>query len=213
MTLMTRFAVPAALAIGALTSAAPAIVVWGNPTGSTSLFSWAGGYSNNGRFGDPVVNGAGDSFIFTPNFTATNPGAPAVSDTLQVTITVQPGQSISDVVISENGTRTSTGSTLISGSLRIKDLTVGSLTDITQNLSYNNGSGTPIPWSGSVAVSSLGFGGGLSFQLTLTDNLSAIVNGQSITKSGVTIHFTPSPGALGLLGIASLTLGGRRRGR
>jgi uncharacterized protein (TIGR03382 family) len=209
-----KFVTPAGLVMLALTPAAHAIVNWSNPTGSTPLFSWAGGYSNNGLFGNPTVNGAGDSFIFTPTtFTATNPGAPTATDTLQVTITVQPGQTINDVIISEVGSRSSTNRTTIQGTLRVKDLTAGSLTDITQSMVYNNGVGDPIPWSGSVAISSLGFGGGLVFQVTLTNNLSAILSGQSITKTGVEIHFTPTPGALAVAGLAAATLARRRRAR
>lgn len=214
MKLTTKFIAPAGLVLLALPSAAHAIVNWTNASGSTPLFSWAGGYSNNGLFGDPTVNGAGDSFIFTPTaFVATNPGTPTATDTLQVTITVQPGQTINDVIISELGTRSTTNRTTVQGTLRVKDLTVGSLTDITQSLVYNNGVGTPIPWSGSVAVSSLGFGGGLVFQVTLTNNLSAILSGQTIAKTGVEIHFTPTPGAIAVAGLAAATLGRRRRAR
>lgn len=200
-----------AMAVAALPAAAHAIISWGNDTGSTSLFSWAGGYSNNGLFGDPVVSS--NSFTFAPPaFTATNPGSPTATDTIQVTITVQPGQQITDVLVSEIGTRTSTNRTTVQGTLRIKDLTVGSLTDITNSLGYvNDTTTTPIGWTGSVTTSSLGFGGGVSFQLTLTNNLSALLSGQSITKTGVVITFLPTPGVLAGMGMAGLALTRRRR--
>jgi hypothetical protein len=211
---MKRFiwiAAPAALAaIGLAPSSALGIVNWSNPTGSTPLFTWAGGYEDNGFYGDPTATV--DSLIFTPSsFFAINPGNPSITDTLHVNITVQPGHSITDVTIFESGTRTSTGLTTIIGTLHLYDLTVGGTTDITRSLVYTNGPGSA--WSGTATASSLGFGQGVTFHLDLTNSMTALVGGQNIHKNNLEIHF-PAPGTLGgMAGMAVLALGRRRRAR
>jgi hypothetical protein len=193
----------------ALAPSASAVVNWSNPTGSTPLFSWAGGYEDNGFFGDPTPTPTG--FVFsTPNFFAVNPGNPSITDTLHVNITVQPGQSITDVTINEVGTRTSTNRTTVQGTMHLANLSVGGF-DQVFSLTYNNDSSTPINWTGTVTATSLGFGEGTVFHLDLTNNMSALLSGQNIHKSGVEIIFTPAPGVLAMAGITGLTLGGRRR--
>jgi hypothetical protein len=211
---MTRFiwlAAPAAMTVAAFAPAAHGIVNWSNPTGSNSLFSWAGGYEDNGFYGDPTVTTNGFAFT-TPNFFAVNPGNPSITDTLHVNVTVQPGQTITDVAIYEIGTRSSTNRTTIQGTLHLADLTNGG-PDQVYSLTYTNDSGSPITWNGSAFATSLPFGAGITFHLDLTNNLSALLAGQNIHKSGVEIVFTPAPGALAMAGIAALTLGGRRRVR
>ena len=211
MNLVLRLGGPVVLAVLAMPTAASADVAWSNPSGSTSLFSWDSGYSNLGLFGDPTISG--NSFIFAPPaFTAVNPGTPTRSDTIQVVITVQPGQTITGVAVHEIGTRTSTNRTTVQGTLRVKDLTVGGINELTNSMVYGNDTGTPINWTGDASIGSLTFLGGTSFQLTLTNNLSALLSGQSITKTGVVIEILPTPGAAtALLGMAGCVVLRRRR--
>lgn len=207
----TWIAATAATAITAIAPLSSAVVNWSNPTGSTPLFSWAGGYEDNGFFGDPTPTPNGFSFT-TPNFFATNPGNPSITDTLHVNITVAPGQTITDVAIYEVGNRTSTNRTTIQGTLHLANLTLGT-PDQVYSLTYTNDSGSPITWNGFASATSLGYGQGTEFHLDLTNNLSALLSGQNIHKTGVEIVFTPAPGALAMGSLAALTLGGRRRRR
>jgi len=213
MNRITWIAAPATLIIiGFAPASAFGVVNWSNPSGTTPLFTWSGGNENNGFFGDPVA--VGNTLVFTPSaFFAANPVNPSITDTLHVDITVRPGQSINDIMIVENGVRTSLGLTTVQGTLHLHDLTVGSTTDITSSLTYGSGAGNPIPWTGSTDASGLTFGAGTVFHLDLTNNLAALIQGQEIHKNGVQIIFTPTPGALAIGGLSALTLGARRRRR
>jgi len=200
-------------ALGALALAAvpaSAVVNWSNDFGSSTVFSWAGGYEDNGYFGDPVPTPNSLIFNHTENFFATSGSRPATNDVLHVTITVQPGYQITGVTINEFGTRSSLNFTTIQGTLHVTDLTVGSTDTFTSSLAYV---GAPA-WTGTV-TQAVSFNGGTIFHIDLTNNLTAApFGGQSIAKSGVEIIFTPAPGVLApLAGGTVLTLAARRRRR
>lgn len=205
MNRMLRMAAPGVLAIAALPASAWAFASWSNPSGSTSLFSWSGGQNNDvNLFGSPTV--VGNSFIFTPqNFAAISSGGSATAtDTLQVVITVNPGQTITGVSIHEFGTRSSSTFTTLQGTERVKDLSVGGLAEIIQNVPITP---TAPDWTADGSVTGLTFGDTVSFQLTLTNSLTALL-GANIRKNGVQIDILPTPGVLavagGMLGVAGL---------
>ena len=98
--MLTAVAAVAAIGFAAAADAAP----WSNPSGSTANFSYSGGLSDNGLFGDPIVTD--DGFTFTPaNFIATSVGGTpaAVSDRTKVVITANPGEEIDKIVLRELG--------------------------------------------------------------------------------------------------------------
>jgi hypothetical protein len=104
--------------VGLASASSWATVSWNNDTGTSTVFSWAGGYEASGYFGlNPTVTA--NSLIFSSpdidNFYAVNPGRPTITDTLHVDITVNPGQTITDIIINEIGTRTSTNRTTVQG--------------------------------------------------------------------------------------------------
>jgi uncharacterized protein (TIGR03382 family) len=214
MNAVIRLGATAALAMLAMPSSAWAFAFWTPSSGSTSLFSYSDGHNNDvNLFGNPTV--VGNTFVFAPsNFAAVSvSGSATASDTVQVVITVQPGQTVTGVRIREVGTRTSTSFTTLQGTLRVKDLTVGGLEEITTPVVVTNGSTQPpniTNWTGDAFIGGLSFGGGVSFQLTLTNSLTALF-GSEIRKNGVEIEIVPTPGAMALVGLGAVALRRRRR--
>jgi hypothetical protein len=133
------------------------------------------------------------------------------TDTLTVTLTVNPGQVITGIRIHEVGVRT-LGSTQVTGTLFIKDLQDGGFGQLQQSLTITNGApnGNTKPWAGDAIITGLHFTQGQMLSLSLTNNLLAF-SGQRIDKTGVTIEVLPTPGVLGLAGIAAVSMGRRRR--
>lgn len=195
----------AVLALAGFCGTAAATVDWSNPNGSTPLFSWSNGYSNNGFFGDPII--VGNTFIFTPQgFTAVQN---TKTDTLQVDITAAPGYQILGVIIREAGTRSHSTGTSIGGTLFLKDLDQPDFPLIQDPLTYSFDTGvTPNPWTGTVTRDGLAI---THLQLSLTNNLSAFLSERSITKTGVEIEIiVPAPASAAVMGLGLLALRRRR---
>lgn len=187
-------------------AAAKAEVFWTVPNGSTPLFTYQNGYENNGLFGDPVI--VGNTFVFTPPaFSAVNPVRNAATDTLQVTIRAQPGQTITSIVIREFGTRTSTNLTTVQATSFITNLT-NTTGPVPGSLVFDSN----LNWSGSV-TRVLNYDSSTPFQLALTDNISALIAGQSIIKTRVEIEIMPTPSGAVVLAGAGLAAAVRRRRR
>lgn len=98
----------AAIAIAAIgfsaSAASAAFMPWTNSSGSTSTFSYSGGGSDEGLFGDPTVSP--DGFSFTPSgflAQATDGSSDVTSDRLKVTVTANPGQFLQKIIITELG--------------------------------------------------------------------------------------------------------------
>jgi hypothetical protein len=204
----------ATLAMIAMPSTASAFAFWTPPNGNTPLFRYADGHNNDqDLFGSPVI--VGNTFVFAPtNFAAVSTTSSATaSDTIQVVITVNPGQTVTEVRVREIGTRTSTSFTTLQGTLRVKDLTIGGISELTTPVIVTNGITQPpniTNWSGEAIIGGLNFQGGTSFQLTLTNSLTALF-GANIRKNGVEIEIVPAPAGAALLGLAGLALARRRR--
>lgn len=198
------------IASSALASTALGIVPWSNPTGSTVLFSWSNGYTNNGLFGDPAITT--NTFNFTPPaFFAGGTHAATATDTITVTLAVNPGQLVTAVRIHEWGTRT-TGTTAVTGTLFVKDLQLGGFGQLQQSVSITNGTpvGGVMSWDGTALITGLNFTAGQQLSVQLTDNLMALT-GQQTQKFGATVEILPTPGVLGLAGAAGLVALRRRR--
>ena len=84
---------------------ADAFVSWTNTAGMTADFSWSGGGSDNGLFGDPTI--VGNSFVFEAisGFKAESISGSAaqVSDRLEVTIVAKGAFQITDIRLTEFG--------------------------------------------------------------------------------------------------------------
>lgn len=200
------------IASSAVASTAMGTVPWSNPTGSTVLFNWSNGFSNNGLYGDPTITP--NTFNFAPPaFFAGSPHAISVTDTLDVTLTVRPGQVVTGVRIHEFGNRTTTGTTGVSGTLFVKDLNTGGFGQMQQTVAITNGVpvGGVMTWDGDAIITGLNFTAGQMLSVQLTNNLTAFP-GQRTDKFGAYIEVLPAPGVLGIAGFAGL-VGLRRRRR
>lgn len=198
------------IASSALATTAFGIVPWSNPTGNTVLFGWSDGYTNNGLFGDPMITP--NTFNFAPPaFFAGSPHTATATDTITVTLTVNPGQVVTGVRIHEWGTRT-TGTTGVTGTLFVKDLQLGGFGELQQSVTVTNGApvGGVKDWDGTALITGLNFTAGQQLSVQLTNNLLAL-SGQLTQKFGATVEILPSPGALGLGGVAGLMALRRRR--
>lgn len=99
---------------------------WTNANGAATSFTWTGGGSDNGRFGNPILV-AGNTFSFTPeDFRAESVnGSPAnVSDRLQVDLHALPGLGFTGILIREGGDYglLGTGQVSAGGLLTVEDL-------------------------------------------------------------------------------------------
>src|SRR5947207_1808607 len=109
--------------MAATVRAAP--IPWTTPSGSTPDFDYSGGQSDNGLFGDPVINGS--QFLFFPhNFIATSSNGVAVttSDRLEFTIVMHANKKVNGISVSELGDYSilGTGTVSAAGELLLTNL-------------------------------------------------------------------------------------------
>lgn len=206
-----KLGIPVLLA-GACVPAADAVVAWTTPAGSTTLYDYSGGETDNGLFGDPTI--VGSDFHFAPdNFIASAPlpGLDSAQDTLTVFLTVRPGQTITGFRVTEFGTRE--GTSLINGTMFVTDLN-GGIGVQNPPLIFTDGTTNPdgsINWTGEVElILAQPFVAGDEIQFQLTNNITAL-NGGWRQKEGVIIEILPTPGALIVSGLGLGILGARRR--
>jgi len=231
-TIMSSFkrSVLMAVAGGAmgLSSQALAFVPWSNPAGSAVSFDWAGGGSDFGLFGSPVV--AGDTFIFSPTMfraDSANGVAGQAHDRMQVDITAHQASNITGIRITEFGDYgifgpSGPGGNEVSatGGLFVTNLDLfavrSSTLATTPGSPIYSGTGN---WTGTAQV-------GLAnetppwrhVRVVLNNNLIALsINGsvtfieKKVTGAAVLVEFTPAPSAGMVLGMGGLILTRRRR--
>lgn len=229
MTFRVRAAALAAFAgTFGLAGAAHAFVPWTNPNGNGSFFTYAGGGSANGLFGDPTLIG-GNTFNFTPqNFIASsvNGVAASVPDTLQVTLTANAGNRFTQIRVDEFGDWgiQGIGQVQASGTETINDL-INSRGPAFGPLIFNPlmpintpGSGT---WTGSRVIDLTSIVGpdwtSVTFILTNTLQASSQAGSSAFIRKlvvggpAITIHVMPTPGATALLAMGGLFAARRRR--
>lgn len=199
---------------------AKAFVYWSNPSGSTALFSWQNGGSDNGLFGDPELD-ENNTFIFEPtNFVAMSlDGMPDnVNDRLEFDLIAKPGHSITEVRISEEGDYDilGNGRVSVSGELFVENLRnnqeefmpleVEPVMPVT--------SGTEL-WTGSSTITGLNW---TYLKIVLCNNLFAFADSDSaamVYKKSVgaplTIQIIPEPATICLLAIGSLAFVERKK--
>lgn len=208
------------------TSSAQAFIFWTNSSGTGSFFSWSGGGSDHGRFGDPVLVG-GNTFVFSPPaFVATslNGQGAATPDRLEVRLTAFPGQRFTQISVSEHGgwVISGVGTVQDSGTLILTDL-VTARAPAFQSLQHSpvmpisspNSAGN---WTGTANINLAGIPGPdwTDLVLVLTNTLQASSQPgttASITKTELIITIVPAPAVVGPLALGMGLASVRRRRR
>lgn len=206
------------VAVAAPASAAP----WSNSNGSGTGFSWTNGHDDNGLYGSPLLSG-GNTFVFFPsNYRAESIGAGAQSteDRMEVTITLDPGFTLTAIQVVEFGDFELTGEN--ASVQHIATIGVDELAPLNRNFSaplnnnFTAGSGT---WesNGTLDVSAVA-PGITEFTLALDSELIAIAGAgeiasieKSLSAGQIQITLIPEPATLALLGIGGLAAIRRRR--
>lgn len=203
---------------------ASAFIPWSNTNGDATTFTWSGGGSDNGLYGDPLLVG-GDSLVFTPGgyrAESLNGVADAKADRLQVDLHAKPGFAFLGIELFEGGDYgiLGQGSVSASGTLFVNDLDLPrNLHDdiITSPLSpILSGSGA---WTGSANVPIPSVPGDLwtNVRIVLDNNLLAISTpgGVSFIEkkfAGLSVRvLIPEPSSVALLSLGGLALLRRRR--
>jgi len=204
---------------------AQAFVPWDNSSGETDFFSWAGGGSDNGLFGDPVIVGQ-DTFVFFPqDFIATSVDGVSdlVSDRLEVELTAKPDFRFSGIRIQEFGDYgiDGSGAVSVSGGLFITD--IGGFFRVESD-ELTSTPGSPITsgagdWEANAFVDlDAAPPDWTHIQLVLDNVLSALSDAGStsfiekkVAGAGIMITIVPGPGSVTILALGGLPLLTRRR--
>jgi hypothetical protein len=217
--------------IFACAGAAQASVPWSNPNGAGSFFTYSGGLSDNGLFGNPVL--INDSFVFTPSgyqATTQNLQSLTVTDRLQVDLTANVGQKFTMIRIREfggwslTGVVGSSGSVQASGSLQIVDFgghgVVGPAPLVTNPVMPITTLNTSGQWDGTALIDFTPILGApfthirLVFSNTLgaasTQGASAHID-KKLVDGSVFVDVLPSPGSGAVLVLGGLLAARRRR--
>lgn len=213
---------------------ASAQVPWVPPGGSGTFFSYTGGLSDNGLFGNPTL--IGDTFQFTPSgFVANsvNGAAASVTDRMQVDITANPGQKITMIRVTEFGSWGITGIGTVNafGSLNLVDqlnlrppaiagLSAGTTTPFVSPLpvSTPNTSGL---WSGTVEIDLSAIIGPdwTKLRLVFTNTIQAssqqgsasFIDKKIVGGPSIFVEIIPAPSGLALLALSGIAAARRRR--
>jgi hypothetical protein len=220
----------AAAGVMSLAGSAHAFVSWSVPSGSGSFFTYSGGGSDFGLFGDGTLVG-GTSFQFIPsNFqaTSTNGTAQSTTDRMQVHLIANAGHRFTELRISELGDWAITGIGTVrdSGTLQASDnINPRFPPAVQQPLTYTPimpittaGSGT---WQGTSIIDFTSIVGPdwTDITIVLTNTLQATTDSTSashIEKTlvggpAVVIDIIPAPGSAALMGFGGLYFARRRR--
>lgn len=216
--------------IVACAGAAQASVPWSNPAGAGSFFTYSGGLSDVGLFGDPIL--VNDSFVFTPsNYQVTTNGLQSltVTDRFQVDLTANAGQKFTMIRIREFGTwsitsiQGGTGSVNASGSMSVVDFGGGHApvqTPLvtTQAMPITTiGSGL---WDGTALIDFTTILGApfTHVRLIFSNNLGAASSAgasahidKKVVDGSIFVDVVPTPGAGVVLALGGLLAARRRR--
>ena len=220
-------------ALAGLAANTNAQVNWVPSFGSGSFFSYAGGFSDNGYFGNPTL--VGDSFQFTPaNFVANsvNGTSDIKADRIQVDLTANPGQRFTMIKITEFGGWgiTGIGTVRAFGSLNLIDMINVRPPAITALVA---GATTPVPlpmpistpgsglWSGSAIIDLTQIVGAdwtklrlvfsNTLQATSTAGSASTIDKKIVGGPSIFVDIFPSPGAASVLAMGGLIAARRRR--
>jgi hypothetical protein len=203
--------------IGALASSAFAVIPWTTPAGSSpgNVFSYSGGQSTNGLFGDPIVTDSGFFFFPTGFLITSTAGTPAnATDKVQVTLTVPAGallglslQEVGDYSILGGGASSATGTvtaTVVSASGPTPVGTI--LADSFTSLQTTAGNLSGI-WSGTASVAIPSDVTQIRIVFDNILNATSSATGTSTIDKKVSVIIIPEPATLGaLMGGALLLL-------
>lgn len=216
----------AAAMVACCASSAFAFVPWSNASGTNANFDWSGGGSDNGLFGDPIVNPLG--FLFTP--AAFNANANDVdglmqvtSDRLEVVVSPKPGFALTGIRITEiggyniNGEGSVEANATLTASQFGGGFSVSDALDTAPAFPLSNADGViDGNWNG-VAEVFLPISGS-DIVIEIENNMIAIAAPGStafiskiVVGSQFSVQLIPAPGALAGLGLGCLALARRRR--
>jgi hypothetical protein len=193
------------------TSSADAAIAWDTPSGSSATFEWENGQSDNGFFGQPLLD-AGGTFIFAPtNFFATSTNG-NVNDTLTFDIIAKPGYVITGIGINESGEFViiGDGQVEVTGDITITNLVDGSSLptsgiNVTPDMPAS-GEGYNY-WNGSASLTALNL---THIRIAIASylNASAVSGYAALVKTTfaipVTVQAIPEPATIALLAFGSL---------
>ena len=211
-----------------LAGVAQAQVPWVPANGAGTFFTYSGGFSDNGRFGNPTL--VGDQFQFTPtSFIANsvNGSAASTPDRIQVDLVANPGRRFTMIKITEFGGWgiTGIGSVNAFGSLNLVDMLNVRPPAITPLLTTP---GMPIStpnsssqWRGDAVIDLTTIIGpdwtrlrlvfSNTLQATSTAGSSAIIDKKVVGGPSIFVDIFPAPGSASLLALGGLVVARRRR--
>lgn len=225
------FRVSTAAATGlalAAAGAAHGFVLWGTPNGSGAFFTYSGGGSDNGFFGNPTLSGGGTQFLFFPpafQATSSNGTGGQMNDRMEVHLLANAGFRFTQISVQEFGdwSITGIGTVQAQGTMFLTDNLTGPpplinplLMTPTMPISTAGGG----QWSGTAVRNLLLTGHDWTdLVFVLTNNLQATTGAggtSQIRKTvvggpAVIITFLPAPGGAAMLGLSGLLLARRRR--
>lgn len=227
-------AVASVVGVALAAGAAHAQVPWVPPSGSGTFFSYTGGLSDNGLFGNPTL--IGDTFQFTPSgFVANsvNGSAASTTDRLQVDITANPGHRITMIRVTEFGSWgiSGVGSVNAFGSLNLVDqlnlrppaiagLSAGTTTPFVSPLPVSTPNTAGL-WSGSVVIDLTSIIGPdwTKLRLVFTNTIQAtsqqgsasFIDKKVVGGPSIFVEIIPAPSSIALLGLSGLVATRRRR--
>jgi hypothetical protein len=195
--------------IGALASSAFAVVPWSQPSGSSpnNVFSYSGGQSTNGLFGDPVVTDSGFFFFPTGFLVTSTGGTPAsAADKGQVLVTVPAGSQLAlslielgDYSILGGGANAATGTITATVVAASGPTPIGTiLADTFTNLHSTPGNQSGL-WNGTASISIPSDVTQIRIVFDNLLNATSTPTGTSTIDKKVSVIIIPEPATLGAL--------------
>lgn len=206
---MRKLSLIGAALVGTLASSAFAVIPWSQPNGSSpnNVFSYSGGQSLNGLFGDPIVTDAGFFFFPTGFIVTSSGGTPAsASDKVQVNLTVPAGsllglslQEVGDYAILGGGASSVTGTVTATVIAANGPTPIGTiLADTFTNLHSTPGNQSGL-WNGTASISIPSDVTQIRIVFDNLLNATSTPTGTSTIDKKVSVIIIPEPATLGAL--------------